>query len=634
MAGVELRFALLTVCFFSFLFFCLSFSEAFGVLSDSAKRAAYDRGSEEYDDAQGRHHTSFWDEQNAARNHSHNAHQRNNGPHAHASHHFTRSNAFDIFNAFFGGHNPFGGNGHMQDPFASMGMGMGMGPMGGGLFGSPFGSFGNMMGNINGGGGGQRSQHMRAHTDPFAGMLGGMGMMGMGMGGGGFSMMSSGFGGGFGGGSSTSSSTSYDSAGRMITQTIRTTFENGQSKSVTTTQVQHPDGRIESSESHSINGQPLQQQPAALPSGRTPSPSMGRNIPISAGAPPRPAAVAAPAAPRSPPIDLRSSSSSSSSSDSDDDVQEIPAPIRRSPARAAPRPTYHPPAPAATAAPAPSIPADHFSHMRMHDMSHSQSQYQSQGQSQGQTQAQSQQQRPPAHFSFTPSTHSPPMHQRSATHSFGSTGYSQEQMSAMRRDPYAQQQQQQQQQQHQRDIDARLEQSRLATQRAQQELDAQRASLARMREEAAAAASRHLAHQRASSVSQTSSFSSARSGSPSTMAATGSSPVPPTAGMASPASTASAYAAPLPHVRTSSGGYQHPSTAGKSPSHISAARATTSAAATATDPRSNSVGRYPPATISSVTRGVSGDLLNRRGDRTFDECFSEHASDQRRRTKL
>lgn len=591
-------------------------SEAFGVLSDSAKRAAYDRGSEEYDDAQGRHHTSFWDEQNAA--HSHNAHQRNNGPHAH----FTRSNAFDIFNAFFSGHNPFGGNGHMQDPFASMGMGMG-----GGLFGSPFG----MMGNMNGGGG-HRGQHMRAQTDPFAGMFGGMGMMGMG---GGFSMMSNGFGGGFGGGSSTSSSTSYDSAGRMITQTTRTTFENGQSKSVTTTQVRHPDGRIESSESHSLNGQPQPQQQAALPSARTPSPSMGRNIPISAGAHPR---QAAPAAPRSPPIDLRSSSSSgSSSSDSDDEVQEIPAPIRRSPARAAPRPTYQHPAPAATTAAAPSIPADHFSHMRMHDMSQSQSQAQAQAaqtQTQTQTQTQAQAQRPPPHFSFAPSTHSPPMHQRSATHSFGSTGYSQEQMSAMRRDPYAQQQQQQQQQ---RDIDARLEQSRLATQRAQQELDAQRASLARMREEAAAAASRHLAHQQASSISQP--FSSARSGSPSAATATaaGRSPIPPAAGTAAPVSSASGYAAPLPpHVRTSSGGHQYPSTVGKSPSPVSATRASPSAAAAAaTDSRSNPTSTWrPPPPISSVPRGVSGDMLNRRGDRTFDECFSEHATDQRRRTKL
>lgn len=110
------------------------------VLSDANKRAAYDRGSGGYDDERGHHHSSFFDTG------PHGGRSQNNRPHG--GHRFTRSHAFDIFDAFFGGQDPFEAM-HQQHAamqqqmfgglgFGGFGGGFGMmGGFGGGMFGSP-----------------------------------------------------------------------------------------------------------------------------------------------------------------------------------------------------------------------------------------------------------------------------------------------------------------------------------------------------------------------------------------------------------------------------------------------------------------------------------------------------------------
>jgi len=161
--------------------------EAFDVLSNDDKRRAYDMGSTgSYRDSAGREHQSFWDEGGMPGY----QHGRNNStqPPNYRRHHFTRSNAFDLFSTFFGGRDPFQDmfeqhDRMMNDMFGGSMFGGGgnmFGGMGGGggMFGSMFGGFGGGM--LGGGMGmgmgmgmGGRMNNML--TDPFS-AIGGMGM--------------------------------------------------------------------------------------------------------------------------------------------------------------------------------------------------------------------------------------------------------------------------------------------------------------------------------------------------------------------------------------------------------------------------------------------------------------------------
>jgi len=360
--------------------------EAFSVLSDTSKRAAYDRGTTEYDDARGQHHSSFFDTgPTFARN------NQGAGSGGGGHHHFSRSNAFDIFRQFFGGHDPFEAmHAHHAAVTQQMfGGGFGFGaPFGGGMFGGHGGGMGMM-------GMGSPFQSMGLmHADPFFGGHG----MGMGMGG----MFQSMSGGGMGVSSSTSTSSHTDSLGRMITQTTRTVTENGQSSTTVTTRIQHPDGRVETSEEH--NGVPRQ-----LPAGN------GR---MDAQPPPAQAARSQ----RSAPIDLAQDESD------DDEVQEIPAPRQR---RSQPRASRHahsqsavPQAATQSFSAAPSFqPAQSFQPASTFEPS---ARFQAAQSFQSTSAAAS----APGGAPFTGSNAA---HQRSSTISFGThSGFTQEQLSAQR----------------------------------------------------------------------------------------------------------------------------------------------------------------------------------------------------------
>jgi hypothetical protein len=126
-------------------------------------------------------------------------------------------------------------------------------------------------------------------------------------------------GGGMGSGTSTSTSTHIDSSGRLVTETSRTTISNGESRTTITKQVRHSDGRVEQTEQYKLNGQPV----AALPSGSSSANGNARNIEITSGP------LHGGASRR--PIDLRSPTMDIDDEEEDDEVQEIPAPPRRSP---------------------------------------------------------------------------------------------------------------------------------------------------------------------------------------------------------------------------------------------------------------------------------------------------------------
>lgn len=171
-------------------------AEAYEVLSDANKRAMYDRGGKRLLEGGG-------------------GGGGGGGPDFHFGGH---NNAFDIFEQFFGG----------RDPFAD--------------FDGMFADFGGR-GSRGGGGGRPSQQSPFGGGDPFAGFGGGFGGGGFG-GGGGFSSFSSSssFGGGGGGVSMSTSSTTKVVNGKRVTVTEKT--------------VRKADGTTETTRSESTDGGP------------------------------------------------------------------------------------------------------------------------------------------------------------------------------------------------------------------------------------------------------------------------------------------------------------------------------------------------------------------------------------------